>query len=226
MYRILLVEDDPTIVSVLAQQLTKWNYQVEAVLDFGHVLEQFQAFEPHLVLMDISLPFFNGFYWCAEIRKISKTPVIFLSSAGDNMSLVIAINMGADDFLAKPFSLEVVLAKIQAILRRTYSFGNDPKTITHQGLTLNLNDATLRFGEETLELSKNEFKILQVLLEHTGCVVTREELIQKLWETDSFIDDNTLTVNMTRLRKRLESIGITDLILTKKGIGYLIKEEP
>jgi two-component system response regulator protein BraR/BceR len=224
MYRILLVEDDATIVEVLKRQLEKWSYTVKAVRDFEHVMEEVQAFAPSLVLMDISLPFYNGYYWCGELRKISRVPVIFISSAGEDMNLIMAIQMGADDFIAKPFKFEVVLAKIQAILRRTYDFGEDPRTLSHRGVTLNLGDGSVSFKEEKLALSKNEFKILELLMEKKGNVVLRDDLIEELWNTEDFIDDNTLTVNVGRLRRRLESIGIRDFIITKKSLGYLIEE--
>lgn len=224
MYRILIVEDDATIVEVLERQLGGWHYIVRSVRHFDKVMEEFGAFEPHLILLDITLPFYNGYYWCTEIRKKSRVPIVFISSAGDDMSLVTAIHMGADDFIPKPFRMDVAVAKIQAILRRTYDFGTDPQALSHRGVTLYLQDATLQVGEKRVELSKNEFRILQVLLENKGRTVSREELMQRLWETESFIDDNTLTVNVTRLRKRLESVGVTDFIRTKKGLGYIVEE--
>ncbi|WP_312645538.1 response regulator transcription factor [Hydrogenoanaerobacterium sp.] len=223
MYKIMIVEDDVTITEVLERQLKKWGYLVQAVANFGSVLEQFETYEPHLVLLDISLPFFNGYHWCAEIRKISQTPIIFISSASDDMNLVMAINLGADDFVAKPFNLEVVTAKIQAVLRRTYSFGADMNVLNHNGVTLNLGESILLYGNERLELTKNEFRIMQLLMEHKGNTVARDTIIKKLWETESFIDDNTLTVNVTRLRKKLEGIGLSDFIATKKGVGYLVE---
>ncbi|MFA9379688.1 MAG: response regulator transcription factor [Acetanaerobacterium sp.] len=221
MYRILVVEDDPTITEVLERQLAKWGYLIRTVTDFGSVLEQFEAYEPHLVLLDISLPFFNGYHWCMEIRKVSQTPIIFLSSASDDMNLVMAINLGADDFVAKPFNLEVVTAKIQAILRRTYSFGADMNVIKLGGVSLNLGESALLYGSQRLELTKNEFKIIQLLMEAKGNIVTRDDIIKRLWETESFIDDNTLSVNVARLRKKLEGIGLTGFIVTHKGVGYL-----
>lgn len=224
MYKILIVEDDATIVEVLKRQLGKWGYLVENVKDFDRVTEEFQAFEPHLVLLDISLPFYNGYYWCGEIRKISRVPMIFISSAGDDMNLIMAVNMGADDFIAKPFKFEVVLARIQALLRRAYDFGGDPKTLSHKGVTLNLGDGTAAYGEEKIELTKNEFKIMELLMKRKGRVVPREDFIQALWDTEDFIDDNTLTVNVARLRQRLKSMGVEELISTKKGLGYLIEE--
>lgn len=224
-YRILLVEDDETMVDILKRNLEKWGYLVHVAEDFQNVMQEFQDFEPQLVLMDISLPFYNGYYWCGEIRKVSKVPVIFLSSSGDDMNLVMAINLGADDFVAKPFRMEVLTAKIQAVLRRTYTFGTvSPSVLTHKGLTLNLDTSVLSYGQEKLELGKNEFGILRTLMEHPGKIIERSVLIRNLWETESFIDDNTLTVNVTRLRWRLEDIGLKNYILTRKGMGYYVEE--
>ena len=224
-YRILLVEDDETMVDILKRNLEKWGYLVHVAEDFQNVMQEFQDFEPQLVLMDISLPFYNGYYWCGEIRKVSKVPVIFLSSSGDDMNLVMAINLGADDFVAKPFRMEVLTAKIQAVLRRTYTFGTvSPSVLTHKGLTLNLDTSVLSYGQEKLELGKNEFGILRTLMEHPGKIIERSVLIRNLWETESFIDDNTLTVNVTRLRRRLEDIGLKNYILPRKGMGYYVEE--
>lgn len=224
-YRILLVEDDETMVDILKRNLEKWGYLVHVAEDFQNVMQEFQDFEPQLVLMDISLPFYNGYYWCGEIRKVSKVPVIFLSSSGDDMNLVMAINLGADDFVAKPFRMEVLTAKIQAVLRRTYTLGTaSPSVLTHKGLTLNLDTSVLSYGQEKLELGKNEFGILRTLMEHPGKIIERSVLIRNLWETESFIDDNTLTVNVTRLRRRLEDIGLKNYILTRKGMGYYVEE--
>lgn len=181
------------------------------------------AFEPQLVLMDILLPFYNGFHWCTQIRAVSKVPIIFLSSAADNMNIVMAMNMGGDDFIEKPFDLNVLTAKIQALLRRTYSFQGQLNVLEYKGVILNLNDASLTFGDKKLELTKNDFKILQVLMENTGRIVKREKIMERLWESDEFVDDNTLTVNITRLRRKLEGVGIRGFITTKKGIGYLIE---
>ena len=224
MYKILIVEDDPVIASSLARQLTRWNYEATYVQEFDHVMQEFEKAQPDLVLMDITLPYFSGYYWCAEIRKISRVPVLFLSSASDDMNLIMAINMGADDFIAKPFKFEVVLAKIQAIIRRTYDFGRDLNTLNCRGVTLNLGDGVVSFGEEKLELSRNEYKILEILMKKKGNVVPREDLIQALWDTEEFIDENTLTVNVARLRQRLKQIGVEELISTRKGVGYLIME--
>lgn len=222
MYRILLVEDDGIIARSVKKHLESWDYDVCCVADFSNVMAEFSAFAPHLVLMDVKLPFYNGYHWCAEIRKVSKVPVIFVSSASDNMNIVMAVNMGGDDFIAKPFDLDVLTVKIQAMLRRTYDFTGQSSVLEHRGVLLNLSEATLGWREEKLELTKNELKILQVLMENKEKVVTRDALMTKLWESDSYVDENTLSVNVNRLRKKLESVGLTDFILTKKGIGYRI----
>lgn len=223
MYKILIVEDDETIAGGLKTHLEKWNYQTECMTDFKDVMGKFLEFEPQLVLLDIVLPFFNGFHWCQEIRKISKVPIIFLSSVNDNMNIVMAMNMGGDDFIEKPFDLNVVTAKVQAMLRRAYSFQGNLNVLEHQGLLLNLNDGIVSYKEKKAELTKNEFKILQVLMEHAGKIVTREELMTALWESDAFVDDNTLTVNVTRLRRKLAELAAVEFIKTKKGIGYIIE---
>ena len=224
MYKIMIVEDDPPIAGAICEYLSRWDFTCYAADDFSHITDQFLTYDPQLVLLDIALPYFNGFYWCSEIRKFSKVPIIFISSASDNMNIVMAMSMGGDDFIAKPFDLGVILAKIQALLRRAYSFQGQLPLLEHRGAVLNLGDASLRFREQKLELTKNEFKILQVLLENKGRTVSRDAIMQRLWENDSYVDDNTLTVNMTRLRKKLESIGLSDYIITKKGLGYLVGE--
>lgn len=223
MYKILIVEDDMMIAKTLSSHLEKWDYEVRYVKDFKNVMNDFLEFEPQLVLMDIILPLFNGFYWCTEIRKIAKTPIVFLSSASDNMNIVMAMNMGGDDFIEKPFDLNVVTAKVQAMLRRAYSFQGNLNVLEHQGLLLNLNDGIVSYKEKKAELTKNEFKILQVLMEHAGKIVTREELMTALWESDAFVDDNTRTVNVTRLRRKLAELAAVEFIKTKKGIGYIIE---
>lgn len=222
MYKILVIEDDIVISAEIMKHLLKWGYQVEAITDFNAVTKQFLHFEPHLVLMDIGLPFYNGYYWCGEIRKLSKVPIIFVSSASDNMNIVMAVNMGGDDFITKPFELEVLAAKVQAILRRTYSFQTQTMELEHRGVILNLSDATLLYQGEKIELTKNEFRILQLLYEHIGSTVSREQIMKTLWDNECFVDDNTLTVNVTRIRKKLEEVGIFELIQTKKGMGYMI----
>ena len=224
MYRILIVEDDMTIAHTLASHLGKWDYEVRCAKDFKNIRELFEKFDPQLVLLDIMLPFFNGFHWCQEIRKISEVPIIFLSSANDNMNIVMAMNMGGDEFIEKPFDLNVVTAKVQAILRRSYSFQGTVNVIEYHGAVLNLNDATLVNKGQKIELTKNEFRILQILLENTGRIVSRDSIITRLWESDEFIDDNTLTVNVARLRKKLDQAGLEQMIRTKKGIGYMLEQ--
>ena len=224
MFRILIVEDDHMISEKMKKHLEKWGYEVACVTDFANVLQHFEQFAPQLVLMDIGLPFYNGYYWCGEIRKNSQVPIIFISSASDNMNIVMAVNMGGDDFIAKPFDLEVLAAKVQAILRRTYSFQNQPSVLEYKNIILNLSDMSLSCGESRLELTRNEFRILQILFENAGAVVTREGIMKRLWDDECFVDDNTLTVNMNRLRKRLEETGINMVISTKKGVGYQLDE--
>ncbi|RYD05273.1 PhoB family transcriptional regulator [Desulforamulus aquiferis] len=223
MFRILIVEDDMVIANAMKNCLNQWNYETETVVEFKEVITQFVHYEPHLVLLDISLPFYNGYHWCTEIRKISKVPIIFISSMSDNMNIVMAVNMGGDDFIAKPFDLNIFLAKVQALLRRTYSFGGAMNIIEHNGMVLNLSDATLEFNNAKIELTKNEFKILQILLENIGKAISRETIMIRLWESDSYIDDNTLTVNVTRLRKKLADMGLSDVVKTKKGLGYMVE---
>lgn len=222
MYRILIVEDDKVIADTVKEQLIKWGYEAFVVTDFSDVLKTFVEVEPHLILMDIGLPFFNGYHWCTQIRTVSKVPIIFMSSMSDNMNIVMAINMGGDDFIVKPFDINVLIAKVQAMLRRTYSFVESTNIIEHNGCILNMNDQSFTYNNNKVELTKNEYKILQYLLENVGKVVTRDSIMMKLWESDDFIDDNTLTVNVTRLRKKLELAGLSDYIKTKKGVGYII----
>ena len=223
MYKIFLVEDDDAIAAAVARHIASWGWEVRRAADYTDVAGEFAAFAPHLVLLDIGLPFRNGYHWCAEIRKLSQVPIIFLSSASDNMNIVMAMNMGGDDFIAKPFDLEVLTAKLQAMLRRTYDFAPPAALLGCRGAVLDTGDNTLRYQGETLALSRNEYRILQVLLEHKGTTVSRETLMRKLWETDSFVDENTLTVNMARLRRKLEGMGLTNFIRTRKGLGYLIE---
>ena len=216
------MEDDETIARLIKKHLEKWEYEVSTVQDFGNVLVEFAACDPQLVLLDIRLPFYNGYHWCTQIRQASKVPIIFLSSVSDNMNIVMAMNMGADDFIPKPFDLEVLTAKVQALLRRSYDFAGSSSMLEHKGMLLNLSDATLLYQEHKVELTKNELKILQTLIENKTQVVTRETLMTRLWESDMYVDENTLSVNVNRLRKKLTSIGLEDSILTKKGIGYQI----
>lgn len=224
-YRILIVEDDEVIAHSIQKLMGDWGWEACCVEDFSKVLDIFASYNPHLVILDIALPACNGFYWCMEIRKISRVPVVFLSSASDNMNIVIAMNMGGDDFIAKPFDRNVLAAKIQAILRRTYDFAANTELIAHKGAVLNTADATLTYEGQHIDLTKNDYKILKMLLENKGKTVSRDALMTRLWETDCFVDENTLTVNITRLRKKLEQAGLTDFIVTRKGMGYLISDE-
>ena len=222
MYRILIVEDDMGIAQAIKKQLNMWDLDARCVEDFRNVLSAFSECNPHLILLDISLPFYNGYHWCSEIRKVSKVPIIFISSASDNMNIVMAMNMGADDFIAKPFDQSVLVAKIQAILRRTYDFSSAVAVIEHKGAMLNTEDGTLIYNNEKIPLTKNEYIIILCLMKNKGKIISREKLRLQLWETDSFVDENTLTVNVSRLRKKLEAAGLPDFIETKFGVGYII----
>lgn len=223
MYRILLVEDNETIANTIKNHLNNWGYAVSAVRDFANVTKEFNSVNPHIILLDIMLPFYDGYYWCKEIRKASNVPIIFISSASDNMNIVMAVNMGGDDFVAKPFDFSVLLAKIQAVLRRTYDMTGGIAVAEHKGVTLNLNDFTLSYKDRNTELTKNEFRILETLLTNKGKIVSRDTLMTKLWQDDSYVEENTLTVNVMRLRKKLEDLGASDFIKTKVGCGYIIE---
>ena len=224
MHRIFIVEDDAVIAEAVKRHIGAWGCSARCAVDFENVLAEFVDYDPQLVLMDISLPFFNGYHWCTEIRRVSKVPIIFISSASSNMNIVMAVNMGGDDFIAKPFDLDVLTAKVQALLRRAYDFTAPTKLLESSGAVLNVSDATLTFAGQKTELTKNEFKILQILFENKGRIVTRDEIMTHLWESDSFVDENTLTVNITRLRRKLEAANLTDFISTKKGVGYMVGE--
>ncbi|HEL1557059.1 TPA: response regulator transcription factor [Streptococcus suis] len=220
MQKIFLVEDDKTISQLVAKNLTNWGYQVQEVKDFQTILKQIDDFQPHLIILDISLPFFNGYYWCQEIRKTSRVPIMFLSSHDQPMDIVMAINMGADDFVTKPFEMTVLLAKIQGLLRRTYDFVGEQSLLWFEEVALDLKTMQISYTEAVEELTRNEFQILRVLFEHGKEVVSREELMRELWNSDIFVDDNTLSVNIARLRKKMTELGLPDLIATKKGVGY------
>lgn len=224
MYKVLIVEDEPGIREAVAEQLKNWDMDVRIVTDFRKVTAEFAEYDPHLVLLDISLPFMNGYHWCKEIRAISKVPIIFVSSAADNMNIVMAMTMGADDFIAKPFDGSVLVAKVQAMLRRTYDFGDSVPVLEHRGALLNTEEGSLTYAGEKLVLSKNEFRILLVLMKNKGKIVSREKLMEALWQTDAFVDENALTVNVGRLRKKLEAAGLEGFIETKFGQGYIIPQ--
>lgn len=223
MYRIFIVEDDSGIAGAIQKQTESWGMEARCTEDFHDIMAEFAAWRPQLVLMDISLPFFNGYYWCQKIREVSKVPVIFISSASDNLNIVMALQAGADDFIAKPFDFSVLMAKIQAVLRRTYDYGTQVSVLEHRGALLSKEDALLHYEGRKIDLTKNEYRILLTLMEQKGKIVSREGLMEKLWENDSFVDENTLSVNVNRLRKKLEKEGLTGFITTKVGMGYVIE---
>ena len=226
MYRILIVEDDRDIAQAIQMQAQQWNFEARCAQNFRDVMAEFAEFDPHLVLLDVSLPFFNGYHWCSEIRKTSQVPIIFISSASDSMNIVMAMNMGADDFIAKPFDLNVLIAKVQALMRRSYDYAPSAPVLEHRGAILNTGDGSLFYREQQIELSKNEYRILLTLMRSKGKVVSREKLMEQLWSTDCFVDENTLSVNVGRLRKKLEAAGLNGFIATKFGVGYVIHDAP
>ena len=220
-WKIFLVEDDKVIAEEIKRHLNFWNYEIKIAEDFQNIFDDFKNFHPDLVLMDVSLPFYNGYHWCKIIRKNSKVPILFISAADENLNLIMAMDLGADDYLTKPFELELLQIKIRALLRRAYEYV-ETKNIIYKDIRLNCDNMIISRENEERELTKNEFKILEILLERPGKVVNRDEIIDKIWQTDSYIDDNTLTVNVMRLRKKLEDINIFELIKTKKGVGYYV----
>ncbi|TKH03572.1 response regulator transcription factor [Peribacillus simplex] len=224
MFKIMIVEDDEKIRKIVADTLTKWKYDVVGIVEFDHILDDFEKFQPDLVLLDINLPTFDGFYWCQQIRAISSVPILFLSSRNQNMDIIMAINMGGDDFIQKPFDLDVLVAKISALLRRNYTYQNGHNLkLTHRNLSLHVTNSTIQYEEQSIELSRNEFIILQLMMRRIGKIVSRDDLMQALWNDEQFVDDNTLTVNVNRLRRKISGIGLEDFIVTRKGMGYLIE---
>ena len=221
-YRILIVEDEAAIAEAVQSRMARWGLKAETVTDFRKVMDDFERVRPHLVLMDISLPFMNGYHWCTEIRKVSPVPVVFVSSASDNMNIIMAVNMGADDFIAKPFDPDVLIAKVQALLRRSYDYASAAPVLEHRGAVLDTGDNSLSYNGAKIDLSRNEYRILLTLMQEKGKIVSREKLMEALWQTDSFVDENTLTVNVGRLRKKLDAAGLTDFIATKFGEGYRV----
>ncbi|EGT3817370.1 TPA: response regulator transcription factor [Clostridioides difficile] len=223
MFKIMVVEDDVSLKNIIAKCLTKWGHDVHQIENLENIIEEFKNYNPELVLLDINLPFYDGFHWCNEIRKISKVPIIFISSRNSNMDVIMGVNLGADDYIQKPFSVDVLVAKVNALLRRTYNFvDNNSNQIIHNGVTLDLSTATINYEDNTIELTKNEIKILHELMKYKGQIVSRNKLMKKLWDNDWFIDDNTLTVNVNRIRSKLNEIGLEDFIETKRGLGYII----
>ncbi|MEC0273568.1 response regulator transcription factor [Peribacillus frigoritolerans] len=224
MFKIMIVEDDEKIRKIVADTLTRWKYDVVGIMEFDRILDDFEKFQPDLVLLDINLPTFDGFYWCQQIRAISSVPILFLSSRNQNMDIIMAINMGGDDFIQKPFDLDVLVAKISALLRRNYTYQNGHNLkLSHRDLSLHVTNSTIQFKEQSIELSRNEFIILQLMMRRIGKIVPREDLMQALWNDEQFVDDNTLTVNVNRLRRKITGIGLEDFIVTRKGMGYLIE---
>ncbi|GAA0771486.1 response regulator transcription factor [Clostridium subterminale] len=222
MKEILLVEDDLDLSKVLSSSLNKWGFEVNLIENFDSILKEFIEKEPQLLIMDVNLPYYDGFYWCKKIREISKVPIIFLSSRDSNMDLIMGINNGGDDYITKPFSIEVLITKINALLRRTYDYAGSESIIYYNDAVLDIEKCTFKYGNNTIELTKNEIKILSVLIKNREKVVSRDKLMMSLWNDDEFVSDNTLTVNITRLRNKIKEIGLDDFIKTKKGIGYMV----
>ncbi|EGF87867.1 response regulator transcription factor [Gemella haemolysans] len=222
MYKVMIVEDDEIISNSIAGYLNKWQYTTYEVSNFQNVITEFVEEKPDIVLMDINLPYFDGYYFCEEIRKISKVPIIFISSASDDMNIVMAMNIGADDFIEKPFKLVVLKAKIEALLRRVYNFNSSNSLIVYKEVIFDINKDEIKYKDNIATLTKNESKILTILLENREKIVSREDIIAALWQSDNFIDENTLSVNINRLRAKLKSIGIDEFITTKKGKGYIV----
>ncbi|MGM0942078.1 MAG: response regulator transcription factor [Bacillota bacterium] len=223
-YKLLIIEDDENMANVLKTLLEKWNFHTMVCNDFENILKVFEKEEPHIILMDINIPSFDGFYWCKKIREISSVPIIFCSSRNSNMDIVMAINNGGDDYIQKPFDSYVLVAKLQAIIRRTYEYKSDSNQIIEcKQVILNLSDTAVYHQDQRVELTKNEFEILKTLMENKGKVVTRDRLMKKLWDDDIYVNENTLTVNINRLRSRLEDIGVVNYIVTKRGMGYIIQ---
>lgn len=222
-YKVFVVEDDKMLEAEIIVLLEKWGFEAFGVETFENISEQVLNKSPHVVLMDINIPSFDGFYWCKEIRKLSKVPIIYISSRNNSMDVIMGMNNGGDDYIEKPFNNQVLIAKLQAIVRRSYEYGvQDMKVIGCRGLTLNLEDTVMSYNETTMELTKNEFKILKILIENKGKIVSRQSLMKSLWDEEVYVNENTLTVNVNRVRTKLHEIGLSDFIITKKGMGYSI----
>jgi DNA-binding response OmpR family regulator len=223
MYRIMIVEDDPALCALIREGLNRWKFEPAVISDFEEVLTEFVRLKPHLVIMDINLPYYDGYYWCSRIREISRIPIVFLSSRDTNMDIVMAVNLGGDDYITKPFSMDILTAKLSALLRRTYSYGEGGgETVECDGVILNVDEGALLFNDKKMELTRNELKILLLLMKNRGKIVSRERVMRSLWDDDEYVNDNTLTVNVNRLRSKLEDMGLDDFIVTKKGQGYIV----
>lgn len=221
-YKVMIIEDDLNAAQSISNFLEAWGFQCIYLEKFQEVTEEFVKYKPEIVLLDITLPRYNGYYWCEEIRKISKVPIIFISSTSDNLNMILAMNMGGDDFVIKPFDLNFLLAKINSLLRRTYDFQGVMNIIACGDVVLDLDNAKLQYKGNIMELSRNDFVILKELMTHKGKNVSRDDLMQALWSDNTFVDDNTLTVNITRVRNKLSKIGLEDFIITRKGMGYQV----
>ncbi|EOT40876.1 MULTISPECIES: two-component system response regulator SapR [Enterococcus] len=223
MAKIMVVEDEGVIRQLIMEELKKWQFDVFGTTNFENVFDDFLEQEPQLILLDINLPVFDGYYWCQKIREVSKVPIIFISSRNTNMDMIMAMNMGADDFVTKPFELDVLVAKINALLRRSYNYSEaNSETLVHNGLTLNVDNSTMMINDEVIDLSKNEYRLLYILMKNNGKILSREKLLRALWDDERYVDDNTLTVNINRLRRKIEQAGVKDYIETKVGQGYLV----
>ncbi len=222
MYKILVIEDDAIIAAQICEHLRTWNYESVAIENLNNILEEVANYKPDLILLDIMLPFKNGFYYCAEIRKFSTVPIMFISSAADNLNILTAMDLGGDDFIAKPFDLNILSSKVNSLIRRTYSYKSGDNILSHRDVILNTSRGKVFYQEHEIALSKTELSILHLLMENKERYVSRDILMDHLWSTDSFIDDNTLSVNIARIRKKFKDIGLEDFISTKKGMGYCI----
>ena len=223
MAKIMVVEDEAVIRQLIIEELEKWQFETFGTTDFHQVFDDFEEQEPQLILLDINLPVFDGYYWCQKIRETSKVPIIFISSRNTNMDMIMAMNMGADDFVTKAFEIDVVIAKINALLRRSYNYvQNNSETLVHNGLTLNIDNSSMQINDEVIDLSKNEYRLLYILMKNHGKILSREKLLRALWDDERFVDDNTLTVNINRLRRKIEQAGMDNYIETKVGQGYIV----
>lgn len=218
----MVVEDDPSVSNALSSVLNSWGFEAVRVLTFENITEQFEKIRPDLILMDLNLPERNGFYWTGEIRNQSSVPIIFVSSADESMNVVTALNQGADDYITKPFDMTVLITKIRALLRRAFDYTSRNDFLEHKGVHLDTSNNEVSFEGKSIELSKNEAKILKILMENKDKIVRREKLMDALWKTDCYIDENTLSVNVNRLRRKLEGVGLQNFIQTRKGIGYMV----
>ena len=223
--QILLVEDDQTLFQQLKKELENWDFFVYGFNDFSNVMETYHNVQPEIVIMDVQLPKYDGFYWCRQIRQVSNVPILFLSSRDNPMDQVMSMELGADDYMQKPFHTNVLIAKLQAIYRRVYQFGaEERRTLNWQDALVDLSKDSIQKGDKIIYLSKTEMIILEMLIQKQNQIVTRDTLITALWDDEAFVSDNTLTVNVNRLRKKLSEIDMETEIETKVGKGYMAHE--